>query len=263
MMKKIAVIILFLISVTFGQIKLAGEQDGVFDSATYIVSDELIVPEGKNLDFLPNATLLFLPYVGIRVEGQLKMKNATLSSQDSTGNWNGIEVGKNGKIYLDNVSIHRSVMGISVPDTSAIQYFSSITFTGNKSTLRIADSPVFIREGIPFTFSKVVMNDPKVENKNFTSDRLLNTDIEKHSSISAAKWISAITTFTFIAGSIAAGVESNRKYSKYEQSQEKERIEKYKEQSIVYRNIAIGTGIGAGVTLAALSICFAIDIKKD
>jgi hypothetical protein len=255
---------LFLIyTLSVGQIKLAGEQDGVFDSATYIVSEELIVPEGKKLDFLPNARLLFLPYVGIRVDGQLKMRKTILSSKDSTGNWVGIEVGQKGKIDFSNVSISRSIMGIGVPDSTAIEHFDNITFENNKSTLRIDDSPIFIREGIPFTFSKVT-NDPKEEKRKFSSDRLLNSDIKKIPSLRAGKWISTITALTCLAGCVIFIVESHNEYDKYKQQlKDPVKAQEYRKQSLLYRNVAVGTGINAGVAGVAFTVCFAINHKKD
>lgn len=265
-MKKLSIIIaylLFIHSLSVGQIKLAGEQDGVFDSSTYIVSNDLIVPLGKKLEFLPKAKLLFLPFTGIKVDGQLKMIDARLASYDSTGNWNGIEVGLNGRIHLENVTIHRSVMGVGVPDSSAIQCFSNITFAGNKSTLRIADSPVFIREGKSFTYGERNLNVQKEESLHLSSGRLLNTDYKKKSPIKAVMRISAITSLVCIAGCIACEVESKHKYSEYEKSLDKEHAKRYKEQSIAYRNIAIGTGICAGVTGVTFSTCFAFGSKKD
>ena len=61
-MKYSLLILLLLAVISQAQIQIAGEQDGVFDSATYIVTKDVIVPEGKNLEFLKGSKILFNKY---------------------------------------------------------------------------------------------------------------------------------------------------------------------------------------------------------
>jgi hypothetical protein len=71
-MKNELFLVLSIFSVSLGQVKISGEQDGVFDSATYIVSKDIIIPAEKSLKFLPGLT------------GRFKMYRVTCTSKCTT-----------------------------------------------------------------------------------------------------------------------------------------------------------------------------------
>jgi len=253
---------IFLIPImTIAQIQLAGEQTGVFDS-TYIVIKNLIVPENKKLEFLPGSRLFFMPFTSLKVFGQLKIKDAVLNAFDtSAGLWNGIEVIQKGSIDFENVTITRSVLGVSVPDSAALIKFRNIKFQGNTTSLRIADEPVFVQEEKPVTIEKVEQDKSETENPPLMTNPFIREELKVTTKpgIVALRWISAITAISCTALWAHYMEASDHYRTKYDLSNDKSEAQSYRSQCENYHKVAVVTGIGAGIFSAAL--LFSITIR--
>ena len=257
------IVILSMVAYSQAQIQIAGEQDGVYDGTTYLVTKDVIVPEGKNLEFLEGARILFTQYSGIKVYGQLKLKNSLLSASDSVqGSWNGIEVISDGTLCFDEVTVSRSILGIGVADSASLKCFRNVTFSSNKSSLRIADVPVFIHDGKPYTFEKSYepsLQDHKDDISKIVNDANLPT--ERTSPVKPMRWISGVAAAVCAVVSTYCSIESASYHQAYDASDDNSDAQFNKSQSLKFRSLAIGTGIGAGVSGAVFIITFTIGSK--
>jgi len=248
-MKFLFVLISVLVCTLSAQRKLAGEQDGVYDSAQYIVINDLIVPEGKTLEFLPGSALQFEPYVGINVFGHLKMKEVSLNASDSSANntWNGINVAKKGRVSFENVSIRKSLFGITIPDSSSITRFERVTFIDNMKNMQINARSVNVEPNKPLTID--------VNNKNVKPSRKdigeIRNDREGVNLSDNMKipfrWLSAAAALSCTALSVYCGVKTDQYSNKYESAENDSDVSRYVEKRRTYRNKSIASGIGAGV----------------
>ena len=222
-MKNGVLIILSFGVISHAQIQIAGEQDGVFDSAIYVVTKDIIVQEGEKLEFLPGSRILFMPYTGVKVYGQLKLKrNKLISSDTAEGSWNGIDVISDGTLYFNEVNIARSILGIGVPDSSSLMCFKNVTFTSNKSTLRIAGAPVFIRDGISYSLEENQDTKPLPIHKDIYSgnDREVTLIPEKNSVVKPLRWVSMAATVACAALSVYCSLESVSYHKAYDSAKE-------------------------------------------
>lgn len=258
-MKYFLLILLSLAVISQAQIQIAGEQDGVFDSATYIVTKDVIVPEGKNLEFLKGSKILFSKYSGMKVYGQFKLKNSLLDASDTAGSWNGIEVNTGGTLCFDDVTVSRSILGIGVPDSSSIKCFKNVTFSSNKSSLRIGDIPVFIRDGQSYTFEKKMkLTSPDNTDTDSEKERDVSLVPERTSIVKPLRWVSCVSTVACAAVSLYCTAQTVSHLKAYDSASDNNEAHFNKTQYIKNRNIAIGTGIGAGISGAVFIITFTI-----
>lgn len=248
-MLKFIVFILFVASGSFGQLKLSDVQSGVFDAATYIVTKDLIVPEGKTLEILPGSKIKIKPFVGIKVFGILKLRETELSAVDSLDEqWNGVEVAFNGRIDFEDVVIDKSVKGIVVPDSSSIIKFNNVLFKDNRKGLQITNMPVLIKNGQPVTI--VIENEKHgtVDTKYILRSEQAPSENTTGMATYIIRWGTMISTVGLTAISIYYGLESARYKSKYDSADNNIQAQKYKTSRINSRIACIGTGVGAGLS---------------
>ena len=144
---------------------ISAEQSGAFECAEYVIEKTVIVPEDEKLKFLPGSKLLFNPYAGMNVSGDLvcegtkenpiiftSISNTTDSLSKNYLQWHGIIVNKTGKISFKHCQINNSLYGIKVPDTSSMFLFDSVSFYQNDNQLILGEVPVFSGDSTNFSF---------------------------------------------------------------------------------------------------------------
>jgi len=256
-MKKALFIVLSIFSISNSQVRIAGEQDGVFDSASYVVSKDIIVPAEKSLKFLPGSEISFLPYTGMRVYGNLIINGSKLTSLDDHGLWNGIEIAPKGSINFENVIISRSVLGIAAADSTVINALGKIKFIQNKISLKIADKSIFIRDDEPYSFEKAIA-DRSIQTGNIPSSTVLGMK-RTRPSILALRWgtaIAALASTALWAYYLEASENSKTKYNYAATSDE---AKYFRSQSDDFRQYGILSGIGAIIFSAGLFISISIN----
>jgi len=244
-LKRITLFIITIVFLSHGQLKLLGNQEGVFDSSEYIVSQDIVIVEGTKIEFMPGCIIRFEPYTGIKVFGDLILTNCELSARDSC--WNGINVAQKGSVKLKNVTISNSVFGIALPDSGAIKEFKGVVFTDNKKTLQIGSQNVFVSNGKPISILRIEnSNEKTAHNKDLL--RLDGPVSKRTNAVLAIKWISIIGTIACTGVSLYCAEKSDHYLSEYNKSNDVNEISRWRSLSTRYNNFAIGAGVGAGVS---------------
>ena len=155
------------------QIKLTGEQWGTYAAGHYIVTNDIIVPEGKTMIVEPSTVLLFNRYCGIVVRGALVCKgrlesginfNAAAASDDSADvweesratRWNGIEVKPRGSVEFENVRILNSVFGMKASKQCKSIIIRDVMFLNNEQDFSMDDSIIYVDNKKPYTYISTV-----------------------------------------------------------------------------------------------------------
>jgi len=259
-MLKFIIFILFVASGSSGQLKLSDVQSGVFDAATYIVTKDLIVPEGKTLEILPGSKIKIKPYVGIKVFGILKLRETELSAIDSLDEqWNGVEVAFNGRIDFEDVVIDKSVKGVIVPDSSSIIKFNNVLFKDNRKGLQIANMPVLIKNGQPVTI--VIENEKHgtVDTKYVLRSEQPPSENTMGMATYIVRWGTSISTVALTGVSLYSVVRSDYYVSKYDEVGEDDidQFPRLRESITRYNKYATIASILAGVSALGFVCTFA------
>lgn len=251
-MIKYLILIISVASVVYSQVPLTGFQEGKFDSSEseYIIPEEIVVPEGKTLEFLPGCKITFNPFSGIICHGQLRVVDCEIAPNSRKGKvWNGINVTGNGSLYFDNVIIKNSLFGITVPDSSSLKKFNDVTFIGSSKYLQINNSAIFVENGKPFSIAVSKSDINSLTEKPVTE--LPETIDNKSQSISiiSAPWLSILSTLAFTGVSLYCMGKSEHYQSEYDAEEYNlDKTHKFRKLASRYYNLSIGAGIGAGIS---------------
>ena len=137
----------------------------------FIVTDNIVVPEGKTLTIAEGAILLFKPFTGLIVEGSLVVEgglanpvifstendpkyNPSSKQLPNPFDWNGILITPNAKhVKLSNFVLEYSVYGVKSQKEEFI--ISNGTFTRNgQFHVTVNDAIKNVVDDIPFNFGK-------------------------------------------------------------------------------------------------------------
>lgn len=255
-MKHITLFVIAIVFIAHGQLKLSGNQEGVFDSSDYVVSQDIIVKEGTKLEFISGCDIRFEPYIGIKVFGDLILTNCELSAKEN--NWNGINVAQKGSVKFKNVTISNSVFGIALPDSAAIKELKDVVFTDNKKSLQIGSQNIIVTEGKPFSISTLESSNIKTEH----NKDLLKLDgpiSKRNNTVLAVRWISLISTIACTGVSLYCAGKSDHYVSKYNELGEDDldQFQNVRKSITKYNNYTLAAGIGAGVSAVVFSCTFA------
>jgi hypothetical protein len=173
-MKKLRRLFLFFMIIipVFSQTNLSGNISGMTIESVgnpFVVSDNLTIPSGKKLVIKEGCILLFKPFTGIIVEGDLDVEGTLekpvifTTENDSVYNseskqspnpfdWNGILIGqKAGTVRLSNFDLKYSVYGIKSSKEGFI--INNGTFSRNgQFHVAVKDKMEKVVDDIPFNF---------------------------------------------------------------------------------------------------------------
>ena len=149
----------------------------------FIVTDNIVVPEGKTLTIAEGAILLFKPFTGLIVEGSLVVEgglanpvifstendpkyNLTSKQLPNPFDWNGILITPNAKhVKLSNFVLEYSVYGVKSQKEEFI--ISNGTFTRNgQFHVTVNDAIKNVVDDIPFNFGKEQTVKTELKEKN-------------------------------------------------------------------------------------------------
>jgi hypothetical protein len=158
----------------YSETSLSGKLDNMLierGGNPFIVTDNLVVPEGKTLTIAEGAILLFKPFTGLIVEGSLVVEgglanpvifstendpkyNPSSKQHPNPFDWNGILITPQAKhVKLSNFVLEYSVYGVKSQKEEFI--ISNDTFTRNgQFHVTVNDAIKNVVDDIPFNFGK-------------------------------------------------------------------------------------------------------------
>jgi hypothetical protein len=160
-----AILLLCLLSTVFSQqstiagapLNFSGQQDGQYQSGTYLAEQNALVAKGKTLELAPGSVLTFKQYAGLIVDGTLICKGSPdnpIIFTAASDQWNGITVSGTGSIEFDNVKLTSSVFGIKIDPLCAKAALGHTVFEDNlHADASIGDSTVSFPNGIAGNWS--------------------------------------------------------------------------------------------------------------
>jgi hypothetical protein len=141
----------------------------VAENNPYVITDNLIVPAGQKLVVSSGCVLLFKPFTGITVEGDLEVqgtveKPIVFTSENDTRfnpassqfpnpfDWNGIVINKDaGKIQFSNFSIKYSVYGLKSYKEDIV-IVDGVFQSNGQSNLTVFETMRNVPDGIPYSY---------------------------------------------------------------------------------------------------------------
>jgi hypothetical protein len=169
-MLKILASILFVVAVAAAQTTLSGSIGTLtLDSAgsPYTVTDNIIINQGKTLIIGPGCVLLFKPYCGIDVAGELLVQGTPekpvvfTSINDDKWNrsektpeafdWNGIRILADGRGFLSRFLISYSVYGIQA-QSEDITISEGVFNQNGQFNFTLSGKILTVKENLPFSY---------------------------------------------------------------------------------------------------------------
>jgi len=167
------IVVLIGVSGVYPQIKLTGDQWGTYAAGLYVVTGDIIVPEGRTMIVEPSTVIRFNRYCGLIVRGTLVCKSdlqrgihftSTATAPDTIDEWdgakapqwNGVEVKQGASAEFENVRILNSVFGMKVAAQSQRVELKDVMFFNNEQDFSIDDSTVYVEAGRPFNYVSVL-----------------------------------------------------------------------------------------------------------
>jgi hypothetical protein len=159
---------------------LSGEQDGVYEKGSYVVSEDIVVREGMTLTFLPGTVVRFEPYAGIVVRGALVCTGEPTApvvftsaddrpssegprAQPQPFDWNGIRIERKGRAELAYVKVSYSTYGIEADTSGALRLREVVFVKNGRSSLVIGGEIVAVEDAKPFGYDRRAANtEPQV-----------------------------------------------------------------------------------------------------
>jgi hypothetical protein len=141
----------------------------VAENNPYVITDNLIVPAGQKLVISSGCVLLFKPFTGITVDGELEIEGtiekpvAFTSENDTRVNpassqfpnpfdWNGIIINQNaGNIQLSNFSVKYSVYGLKSYKEDIV-IVDGVFQSNGQSNLTVFETMKNVPDGIPYSY---------------------------------------------------------------------------------------------------------------
>ena len=263
-MHKIVILFLSMLSTLplYGETTLSGRVGDMMIDRTgnpFIVTDNVVVPEGKTLTIGAGAVLLFKSFTGLIVEGSLVVEggfgNPVVFTTDNDAkynsdskqlpnpfDWNGILITRKAKLVkLSNFVLEYSVYGVKSQKDEFI--ISNGTFNRNgQFHVTVNDAIKNVVDDIPFNFGKeqIEITNPKV-----------NID----SSNVKSKWRKPVGIVLGVAGLGAIGAmgyffyQSDDYNSKYKSSVRQANMDSFydkKKSSLTKAGICAGAGVVSG-----------------
>jgi len=181
----------------------------------FVVSDNLTIPSGKKLVIKEGCVLLFKPFTGIIVEGDLDVEGTLekpvifTTENDSAYNheskqppnpfdWNGILIGpKAGTVKLSNFDLKYSVYGVKSSKEGFI--INNGTFSRNgQFHVTVKDQMEKVVDDVPFNFGKDQV-EKQGSAKDFAQDKTI------HSTGTPFAWRKPTTVLVVALGMAAIG----------------------------------------------------------
>lgn len=173
-MKLFLVTLLIVITtvLTWADSKISGRIQNMTlfaDNNPYVITDNVIVPAGQKLVISSGCVLLFKPFTGITVEGELEVagtaeKPVVFTSENDTRvnpassqfpnpfDWNGIIINQNaGNIKLSNFSIKYSVYGLKSYKEDIV-IVDGVFQSNGQSNLTVFETMKNVPDGIPYSY---------------------------------------------------------------------------------------------------------------
>jgi hypothetical protein len=222
----------------------------------FIVTDNIIVPEGKTLTIKEGSVLLFKSFTGLIIEGSLVVEgsldkpvrfttendcayNSNSKQLPNPFDWNGILITKKAKfVKLSNFVLEYSVYGVRSQKEEFI--ICNGTFTRNgQFHVTVNDAIKNVVDDIPYNFGKVL-------------NEKTNPNLDKSRTEATITWRKPVGFGLGIAGLAAIGVGgyflylSNDYNSKYKAAGIQSQIDKFytkKNSSLTTANICLVGGV--------------------
>lgn len=182
--------------------ELSGRIQGmtlVAENNPYVITDNLIVPAGQKLVVSSGCVLLFKPFTGITIEGDLDVqgtaeKPVVFTSENDTRfnpsssqfpnpfDWNGIIINQNaGKIQVSNFSIKYSVYGLKSYKEDIV-IVDGVFQSNGQSNLTVFEAMKNVPDGIPYSYHLEPQPSKTTELSNGLEDsntQLMKTEVQK------------------------------------------------------------------------------------
>jgi hypothetical protein len=188
---KLYLISLFIVIITvlnWADSQLSGRIQSmtlVAENNPYVITDNLIVPAGQKLVVSSGCILLFKPFTGITIDGELEVEgtaekpvaftsendtrvNPTSSQFPNPFDWNGIIINQNaGNVQLSNFSIKYSVYGLKSYKEDIV-IVDGVFQSNGQSNLTVFETMKNVPDGIPYSYHP----DPKISQNGLSSNGL-------------------------------------------------------------------------------------------
>jgi hypothetical protein len=160
---------------------LKGEQESDYPRGVYLVTENVVIKEGKTMTFMPGALVLFKKDTRMTVKGRLICKgspSATITfarlandkyfiplDSNVDARWDGIFVSDSGNVELSFCNINGSKYGIEATASyRGIMVIDTVMFVDNKfQNLKIGNTVIDIPEKHYVFFSSLKFNPNKPE----------------------------------------------------------------------------------------------------
>ncbi|HEX2956709.1 MAG TPA: hypothetical protein VHO70_07750 [Chitinispirillaceae bacterium] len=191
---QVGLLVIVAIAFIWADSKLSGRIHDmilVVEENPYVITDNVIVPAGKKLVISSGCVLLFKPFTGISVEGELEVKgtaekpvvftsendtryNSASSQFPNPFDWNGIIIDQSaGSIQLSNFSIKYSVYGLkSYKEDIVIN--DGVFGNNGQSNLTVFETMKNVPDGIPYSYRL----EPRLSRKVLSSDNPDNANAQ-------------------------------------------------------------------------------------
>lgn len=159
-------ILVMLTGTIRADITLSGEQDGFYEKAEYLVTEDVVIKAGKTLTFAAGSIIRFKQYTGIIVNGSLECNGTPIEpiifTSSKTRNfdsddqqfpqpfdWNGIHVkSPQTHVILKNVDISYSTYGLKFEHKESTADIEQLTYGENGTiSVELGDSIIDIYDG--------------------------------------------------------------------------------------------------------------------
>jgi hypothetical protein len=267
--------------------ELSGEQSGEYIIGEYIVTDNVIIPEGKTMTIQAGSVIRFKQYTGLIVKGKLEcignadtvtlFTSEKIQSVSDTGSynqnlsqWNGVEIISGGSVHAEYIGINNSVFGIKSEKKFKSILLEKVVFSNNVQNFSIADKIIHVENDSEFDFPNVEENETAVTQPAVKKDTIVIKEVkeikvmqkppEKPSAnleVSTKKRWKTPVLLSFGTSAIAGGVlgiiylnKYEDKKKEYNQSRDVKNTKKKREDEEFFLNLSITLiGISAAGTL--------------
>ncbi|MBD3420867.1 MAG: hypothetical protein GF398_12175 [Chitinivibrionales bacterium] len=242
----------------------------------YVVEDDIVVPEDKKAVIESGCILLFKPFTGLAVHGDLYVKGTSRervvftsiydkqynpqSQRDANPfDWNGIFVAqKAGNVKLENFVLHYSVYGVK-SKRDIIIVVNGIFSKNGQFHFSIQDDIQFVQDKIPYSYnsSEAEADTPKDEGQSSGNKSARKKDPRKKKIVKFAS--GSLLGAVGLAGAgfgIYSTMEANSKFDKSEAAQTLVESDSYYSQYEENRQNSILGYVSAGVAIPAAAAIF-------